>query len=269
MKKILILVVLSLSTSALSNILFAEVVVYPDKPTAVTFSNSGTNRIVCNGGNVADVFYSQNKGMIAEVIDNNVFLQYQHIQLGTQKQLINERGEIHIVCADQVYTLITVPKQVHAKIVYLNNYVTDKVKKNISLFNGMSREEMIVSLTKAVISDQYPETFSVKSIDKPLLISDITRSNHYIYNWSNIVLRKEVRPEGTGVVAHEYTIDVFSDMELTEAFFIDPLFGENIMAITLFNHDQNDPGSEKHFIKLTKGDQMRVIIISGVHHEQG
>ena len=216
-------------------------VVYPESPVGVPLSNRDINRFVCQGGGMEDVKFSAEKGIQGEGSGSDFYVKFQMIELEGKRSYVTARSEFYIKCAGKTYTIFGEPKNIRAQTVFLGGGGPDKVATNVAVFNPLSDEERVISITHAIMKEKVPATFSRIVSDEPYRSgiipgADIRRRTHY-------------RIEGTGLSAAEYLIRAARPMRLNEMQFLSRSFGRSIYGITLQSHE------------LSAGDVGRVVIV--------
>jgi len=229
--------------------------VLPEVATRVVLSNRDVNRITCSEGPIKDIIYSKEKGISVKTEGNHAFVKF----LITRDPVTGDLkyatvpSEFYVVCGRDsvVYTLIALPRNVPAQAVQLVS-LRKKIKKNISLFEGLPFERKVVLMVKAAFRDEIPESFTVKPINRKL----------DLFRHVNITLRREIRADGEGLVLKEYVL-VLKDSypgaqrRLEEKLFLLPELTRHPVGISL----------EK--LILRKGVPSRLFIVERNPAEEG
>ena len=229
--------------------------VLPEVATRVVLSNRDVNRITCSEGPIKDIIYSKEKGISVKTEGNDAFVKF----LITRDPVTGDLkyatvpSEFYVVCGRDsvVYTLIALPRNVPAQAVQLVS-LRKKIKKNISLFEGLPFERKVVLMVKAAFRDEIPESFTVKPINRKL----------DLFRHVNITLRREIRADGEGLVLKEYVL-VLKDSypgaqrRLEEKLFLLPELTRHPVGISL----------EK--LILRKGVPSRLFIVERNPAEEG
>ncbi|MEM6415478.1 MAG: type-F conjugative transfer system secretin TraK [Pseudomonadota bacterium] len=213
-----------LLTTAMADDRNYGIVVYPESPVTVQLSNRDINRLVCQSGSMEDIKYSTEKGIIVEGAGSDFFVKFQMIEVGEQRTFVQARSEFFVRCGGKMYTLFGEPKNIKAQTIFLGGE-TKGEEENVAVFNPMSDEERVISITHSILKDETPASFSSVSLDEPYksgLIPgvDIRRRTHF-------------HVEGTGLSAAEFLIRASRRVRLQEAEFMRRAFGNSIYAITL------------------------------------
>lgn len=239
----LILLLWALATG----IAHAEFTVKPEKSTQVALSNLDVNRIVCESGNITDIFYSEEKGVVVQAKGSDAFVKLKMKRRASTGELIRPvmNVDLHVVCAGQVYTLIGALKPIPTQTIRL---VAGKknAKKNIKMLGAMPFEKRIGWIMRAAYRNEYPDSFVIKMNREP-----------YAELGNLFVDRvKVIRIEGLGLKLTEYEARSSADSNdhLRETDFLQPQFGKHIAAISI----DSDKG------QLSEGEKIRVFIIERV-----
>jgi len=231
---------------------YADDIIKPEVTTAVTLSSTDINRIYCTGGNINDVFYSQEKGIKIHPKGQNAWVKYLIRMKSNKQELITKPTEIHIVCNGDVYTIVAKPEPGPTRTIRLGSPRTNRIKSNISLMGGMDMEEQVLFLTQAAYKDDLPEGFSVTPSTKVIDVNPSKEELKRLFDAVKIVERRIIRVEGVGMRLKEYTIDASRMVEMLEVDFLQPAFGSEIASVTV------------HPLKLAPGEQGRLFIIERV-----
>lgn len=205
--------------------------VLPEVATRVVLSNRDVNRITCSEGPIKDIIYSKEKGISVKTEGNDAFVKF----LITRDPVTGDLkyatvpSEFYVVCGRDsvVYTLIALPRNVPAQAVQLVS-LKKKIKKNISLFEGLPFERRVVFMVKAAFKDKIPESFTVKPINRRL----------DLFRHVSITLRREIRADGEGLLLKEYVLvlkDSYpgSQRRLEEKLFLLPELTRHPVGISL------------------------------------
>jgi len=220
--------------------------VMQEVPTEVPLSNTDINRITCpNGALVKDVVYSSEKGVSVKIEGSNAFVKFLVVKdtvTGRQKHR-TDPVEFYVVCEDnQIFTLIGAPQKIPAKHIQLVSS-QKRVKKNLSLFEGIPFEKKVIMITQKVYTDDIPESFTIRKINQPVKIfKDI-----------DVVLNRVVTADGEGVRLKEYILTLKESfqgesIELAEKSFLMAELTENPVAIVLETHTLRAKAPRRLFI---------------------
>ncbi len=231
---------LTMTTTAAS---FGEHIL-PESTTPVVVSNRDVNRIVCAGGDINNVYFSQEKGLVVTNEGKNAFVKFKSIDEGGSLKRITQKTELYVTCAFNVYTLIMDPQNVDAQTHYLGNGDLQNVKDNQEVYGSMPDEQRALELTLSVLKNEIPESFTVARS------SQVLRDYHTnVIPEAKIAKIQDVSMDGIGLSLQEYQVVADSALLLQETQFLDIYFGKNIFAISI------EPRN------LSKGDYARVFVV--------
>ncbi|MDD5233850.1 MAG: type-F conjugative transfer system secretin TraK [Syntrophales bacterium] len=174
------------------------IIVVPEMPAAIRLSRSDVNRITCAAGDIRDVVFSKEKGISVSFSGKDAYLKYRYVRRGG-RDVYPPATEIFIICGEATYNIIAVPERIPAQTVRLSGSGGDRIKKNREFFSGMSSEKKIITLIKAVYTDDIPESFTVEAVNRrlPRLFRDV-----------DIRLNRIVVADGEGLRLKEYVLTV-------------------------------------------------------------
>ena len=204
----------------------APVVVAPEIPVAVRLSARDINRVTCQGGEIRDIVYSKEKGMIVSFSGKDAFIKYKYIKKD-KETIFPAVTEMFIVCGESTYNLIAVPEKIPSVTVQLSSRVREAIKKNNALFNGMASEKKIILMIRALYMDDLPESFTVRKRGSV----DVSP-----FRELSVVPGRTVAAEGEGLEVDEYRILLRDDyagneIDLTERDFLPMLSDVTALAL--------------------------------------
>ena len=216
-------------------------IITPEIPVAVRVSARDINRVTCRSGEIKDIVYSKEKGMTVSFSGPDAFIKYKYIKRGN-KTIYPSVTEMFIICGDSTYNLIAVPELIPSKTIQLSGGEGEKIRKNKNYFSGMSSEKKIMTLIKAVYTDDLQESFTVEK----QAFNDISH-----YEELFITPTRTVTAPGEGIRVSEYIIKIKEnskkqEIELDERDFIDIAANPISLAIDK--------------LKIRKGDNARMFI---------
>ncbi len=179
-------------------------VVLPEVTTRVRLSNTDVNRLVCPAG-IKDVVFSQEKGVKVKITDGNAFLKFQVIKKGEEMVYTEVPSEFYVVCGEDIYSLVGIPQRVPAQTIRLSSGKKQKVQQNLALFSGMPLEKKILTLIRQAYTDQLPESYLVREINR--------QTNLFPALWMSF--SREIIVEGEGLAVREYRVSLKSGTEQT------------------------------------------------------
>ncbi|MBQ4839838.1 TraK domain-containing protein [Pseudoalteromonas luteoviolacea] len=215
--------------------------VLPDVITQVKLSNSDTNRIVCANGEMNDVFYSSDKVQEVPLNGKYGFIKFPIMKRGSQLSYVTKRSEFHFICNGQAYTIIALPDDIPAQVIYLGSSLDSNVQKNLEMMGSMPKERQSIYLTLKALKNEIPPNFKVTAIEENWT-SDLIKG-------AKIRLIRSIRVDGIGVRLKEYLIKSNQKQYLDEKRFIRPEISLGIRAITV------DP------LLVEKGQTARIFVI--------
>jgi len=173
--------------------------VLPEATTRVVLSNRDINRITCAEGPIKDIIYSKEKGITVKTEGNDAFVKFliPTDPMTGELKYATAPSEFYVVCGKDsvVYTLIALPRNVPAQAVQLTS-LEKNIKKNISIFEGLPFERKVLLMVKAAFREEIPDSFTVKHLNRSL----------DLFRYISVILRKEVKADGEGLVLKEYVL---------------------------------------------------------------
>ena len=195
----------------------------PEKVQNVILSSRDVNRIVCEGGDIEDLFFSEEKGVIAKTSGSNAFIKITSIQEGNKIILARQDIDLFVICGGMVYSIIGQLRPVPSQTIYLSGRA-QKIRKTYKRFRKMPFEKRVLAILRKAYLDNYPETFDVKEENK--ILGEL--------GGGIVELTRTIDVAGAGLRIRElsyYAAD--SDSKLHEKDFLKPQFGSRIVAISI------------------------------------
>lgn len=219
-------------------------VIEPEKTTTVLVSNRDVNRIHC-GSPIQDVFYSTEKPVEITPEGHNVFVKFKVRREGDKETRVSVPVDLHVVCDNQVYTLILQPTDGEATTLRLGSPQSKAIAATLKEWGAIPLEDKIKRFTLAVFRDEIPASFT----RKPL--ADDRRDTRV---FKNIAVRgvQRVSAPGLGLAAVEFEVVAFSEVTLDERDFLTTSISSDVVAITIDPLVLPDP---------VHGKKARVIVI--------
>jgi conjugal transfer pilus assembly protein TraK len=169
------------------------VTVMPEVAQPVELSSSDVNRITCQG-EIKDVVYSREKGITVKFSGRDAFVKFRTGLKDGKTTYSTTPSEIFVVCGDNVYSLIAVPKRIPARSIRLSPGKTENIRKNRSLFGALPFEKKILLAIRSLYTEEIPESFTVSTPNKRIdLFRDL-----------DLVLARVAVVEGEGIQVKEY-----------------------------------------------------------------
>jgi len=240
----IIIVLFTASFIYSSGLLAEEYSLLPEVVQKVPLSSTDVNRVNCKNGAITDVVFSKEKGIEVKQSGSNAYIKYTIKVVGNQEQYIQRPTEFHIVCDEEIYTLIAEPRPGGPVIVRLSNNERNRLKRNVEKAKGIPKEQLIVTLSKQVLTQDYDPGHRVQ------------KQTEEIRLFNEVVLTKitDVHADGWGMKASEYLIVAKKDLQkINEREFLNTKLGNKIIGVTV--HPQS----------LKKNEKARVIIINEVN----
>ncbi len=221
---------------------WADFTVQPERTTTVVLSNRDVNRIVCEAGRVSDVFFSEEKGVVAQATKRDVFVKLKLKQRTDTGELVLPvlDVDLHIVCADEVYSLVGDLKPIPAQTIRLVPGAA-KARRNVEAMRGMPEEKRIQKILLQAYRDTFPDSYTIETKNEPFA----TLGSGFVD------LRRVVKVEGVGLAVRVYEYRASQTVTLDEREFLRPEFGTNIAAVSI------DTASAQ----LAAGETARVFVI--------
>jgi conjugal transfer pilus assembly protein TraK len=223
------------------------IVVVPERPTPVKLSTTDMNRITCMDGPIRDINYSGEKGVLVKINGKEAYVKYKALKSPGKTQYATNPTELIVNCNDRIYTLITVPERIPTQTVRLIAVGGESAKANKAFFTGMSVEQKILAMVKAVYTGEIPESFTVVT-EKDMDLN--------VFRDVELIGSRTVIAEGEGLKVKELQARLRKNVPLTqvdldERDFLNGRLGANIIGISL----------EKPHINA--GESIRVFICEG------
>ena len=169
------------------------VTVMPEVAQPVELSSSDVNRITCQG-EIKDVVYSREKGITVKFSGRDAFVKFRTGLKDGKTTYSTTPSEIFVVCGDNVYSLIALPKRIPARSIRLSPGKAENIRKNRSLFGALPFEKKVLSAIRSLYTEEIPESFTVSTPNKRIdLFRDL-----------DIVLARVAVVEGEGIQVKEY-----------------------------------------------------------------
>jgi len=227
-----------------------SVTVMPEVAQPVELSSSDVNRITCQG-EIKDVVYSREKGITVKFSGRDAFVKFRTGLKDGKTTYSTTPSEIFVVCGDNVYSLIALPKRIPARSIRLSPGKTENIRKNRSLFGALPFEKKVLSAIRSLYTEEIPESFTVSTPNKRIdLFRDL-----------DLVLARVAVVEGEGIQVKEYRgtlADGDKDrIELGERGFLRNEISTDPIAVSLDR------------LVLKKGEILRAFVVEPHREEQG
>ncbi|MCR4288009.1 MAG: type-F conjugative transfer system secretin TraK [Deltaproteobacteria bacterium] len=185
----------------------------PDSLVRVELSSSDVNRIVCEGGEIKDVVYSKEKGLIVKATGSDAYVKFQVFQKEDKLIYDETPAELYITCGESVYSLIATPAKTPSVTLRLADQ-KKKIKESAAVFKGLVYEEKVLKFLNMAYTDDIPDVFSIE------MPSDEDTIPETRFSSVELRLRRVVRAEGEGLVLKEYRVTPREEIEVREVDFM-------------------------------------------------
>jgi conjugal transfer pilus assembly protein TraK len=217
--------------------------VTPEVSTAVTLSNSDINRITCHE-EIKDVVFSREKGLSVKTVGKDAFVKFLLTRKEEKEIYSSTPSELFVVCGENVYNLIAMPRRVPSQTVRLSPG-SEKIRENSRLYRELPFEKKVLAIIRSVYTNEIPEGFSTAAFNTHLsLFRDL-----------EVTLVRTHRVEGEGLLVKEYLVKGKKPdeaLKLSEKDFLRPAIAAKPVAIALDRHD------------VPQGDTGRLIVVEQV-----
>ena len=187
-----------------------KTVVKPGRMEVVNISQTDVNLIVCKAGAITDRTYSQEKPLIykaGEGTEGSVgYVKLQQQQIDGEARYYTKEVELYLTCGGEIYSLMLIPKDIRSQHITLSPGERGDIERNLALFSELDLETSAVTLIdKTQYEVNLPASFSISTPG-----ADETR-------WKEILpdvrarLVRSVKPDGIGLIVHEYLIYSWRD----------------------------------------------------------
>lgn len=172
--------------------------IYPEITTSVEVSSSDVNRFTCLNGSIKDVAHSEEKGILLKFTAKDAFVKFAVKKVGTELNYATLPAEFFVICDDDVYNMVLIPKRIPAQVVKLGATMRDKIKKNLSIFAGQPFEKKVSNLVRMVYSDDLTDSFTIERFETDLPLYRDVAMTHI----------RTITVEGEGLRAKEFTVEL-------------------------------------------------------------
>lgn len=222
----------------------APTFVYPGKLQSVIVSNTDVNLIQCEHGIITDRTYSEEKPLIYQVSEGGdgsaSFIKFLKQNVNGEELLYTKQVELYVTCGGQIYSMMLTPEAIPTQHVILSGGKSNSLKSNISMFKELDLEDAAITLIdKVQFETILPDSFSQTMADP-------------YQPWAQIIptvkarLVRSVKPEGVGLIIHEYLVFSEVDQSLNEFDFVKLRL--NTFALRLSNLNIQSNGTVRAFL---------------------
>ncbi len=217
--------------------------VLPEVASQVHLSSSDINRVVCPV-DIKDVVFSKEKGIIVKLAGNNVFVKFLVMKKDGRDFYSSTPSEIFIVCGEQIYNIIAIPKRIPSQTVQLSPGKADTIKKNASLFGELPFEKKIVTIIRSIYKDDLPDSFTTQKVNK----------KYETFRNLDLVLHRVFTIDGEGLRIKEFTAGISDHatsptVYLKEKDFLSKDLTQKPLAVSI------------EMMNLKKGEMSRIFVV--------
>jgi conjugal transfer pilus assembly protein TraK len=201
-------------------------IVLPELTTRVRLSASDVNRLVCQE-EIKDVVTSKEKGVIVKIVGKSAFIKFVVVKKGEKLTYSETPTELFVVCGDAMFNLVAMPSRIPAQTIQLSTGRKDRIKENLSLFEGLPFEQKILKIVRESYMEEIPDSYVVRRFNKKTNVS---------FKEINVLLRREIEIEGEGLKIREYEASIkgtLPELLLHERMFLHPGLAENPVAVAI------------------------------------
>ncbi|MDR6709291.1 conjugal transfer pilus assembly protein TraK [Novosphingobium sp. 1748] len=201
----------------------------PEQTSRIRLSNRDINHVVCEGGEIEDVKFSQEKGLAVEKGGSDAWIKFLVRQIDDAGQVtrsyVTQPSEFFIACNGATYPLYAEPADIPAQTILLTPGARQRAKANSDLLAPLADEDRAVSITMAMLGNRVPASFSEVAPSDAVIrlsgVASVTLAEH-----------RRLAIEGSGFSASEYWVRAAAPVTLEERAFLDPALGEHIFSLT-------------------------------------
>jgi hypothetical protein len=198
------------------------VVVTNEEPANVVVSSRDVNRVHCDAP-VQDVIWSKEQPVEVNPRGRDVFVKFLVRRTGEVERRADAPVDLHVVCAERIYTLILQPREIDTVTVQLGDPQVRAAKDALATWSGLPLETQIRKLTLAGYRGEIiPGAQSTDGITLP-------------QRWSSATVHDATRTQLPGVGLSVVAFDLTSRVERTldERDFIDAAFMPGVLGVTV------------------------------------
>ncbi|MBP7526814.1 MAG: type-F conjugative transfer system secretin TraK [Syntrophorhabdaceae bacterium] len=224
--------------------------ILPEVASQVHLSSSDINRVVCPV-EIKDVVFSKEKGITVKLAGNNAFVKFLVMKKDGRDFYSSTPSEIFIVCGEQIYNIIAVPKRVPSQTIRLSPGKTDTIRRNAALFGELPFEKKIVTIIKSIYRDDLPDSLTTRRVDK----------TYETFQDLNLVLHRIFTVDGEGLRIKEFIArlsdnSIFPAVYLKEKDFLSKDLAQKPVAVSI------------ETMNLRKGEMSRIFVVERTEGEQ-
>ena len=160
-------------------------------------SRSDENWIMCSEP-IKEVLKDDDAHIDVKYFGTSAFIKFQYLTDADKQKIIYPAPRpvsLHIPCGDAIYSIIAVPVNIQSQTIRLGNEgKVTRIKDNATLFHEQDTRKRVQELIRRAYADDIPDSFEVKTINKPLaILRDVS-----------CVFHRTISVPGEGMVLKEY-----------------------------------------------------------------
>jgi conjugal transfer pilus assembly protein TraK len=226
----------------------SPVTVMPEVAQSIELSSSDVNRITCQG-EIKDVVYSREKGITVKFSGRDAFIKFRTSQKEGRTSYSATPSEIFIVCGENVYNIIAIPRRIPARSVRLSPGKMENIRKNRAHLGSLPFEKKVLAAIRSLYTGEIPDSFTVKTPHQKV---DVFRD-------LDLILSRVAVIDGEGLQVKEYRAVLNGNekekIELSEKDFLRNEISARPVAVSLDR------------LVLKKGENMRIFVVE-LHQEE-
>lgn len=193
--------------------------VTPGPMQVIDISRYAVNMIRCDAGPITDRTFSEERPLLykaGEGTNGQVgYIKLQQQRVGGETQYYTDSVELYLTCAGEIYSLLMVPSDIPSQHIVLRPGRSGAIGKNVSIFRDLDIEDAAVTLIdKVQYEDSLPGTFSVSNANPD------RNDWHFIVPGVRARLMRSIKPDGVGLIVHEYIVHTVAPIHLDEFDFV-------------------------------------------------
>ena len=222
-----------------------------DQTSRIRLSNRDVNHVVCVGGDIGEVKFSAEKGLVVERGGSDAWIKFLVREVddpniagpeARTRSYVTTPAEFFIACNDAIYPLYAEPADIPAQTVILAPGAQQRARANEALLGPLVEEERAVSIILSILQDRVPASFAdVAPARDRLTLAALPAIA--------LTERRRFDVEGAGLSASEYRVQASTKVDLDERSFLDSTLGPDVFALTLDR------------LALAKDESARLIVV--------
>lgn len=207
----------------------AEIAAVPGQTSTIRLSNRDVNHVICVDGEIEDVRFSAEKGLLVERAGPDAWIKFLVREVedmgAVTRSYVTTPSEFFISCNGAIYPLYAEPADIPAQTITLVPGPAQRARVNAELMGPLALEERAVSITLSLLQDRVPASFAEVATRRGAITIEALPS---------ITLSEQRRLdiEGSELSASEYRVETSANVAFDERAFLDLALGANIFAVT-------------------------------------